>query len=143
MSGVSTARPLRRNLLAVCLCFLAFAFAIEAKWAWYGPQGGPVSDVSAAKARPAEVPDVVVHGVPAPDLVNLQIPYALLATFASRHPFCIRHLSFHHIGNAVRSCVHSRRGDRRFRRQGHRSYIDPARQRKAGCDSDFYGRRQL
>jgi hypothetical protein len=82
MSGVSTARPLRRNLLAVCLCFLAFAFAIEAKWAWYGPQGGPVSDVSAAKARPAEVPDVVVHGVPAPDLVNLQIPYALLATFA-------------------------------------------------------------
>lgn len=59
-----------RGLLAFCLCLLAFAFAIEAKTAWYGPAQGPAMGISAAKAMPPDSPALhfaraqVAHPVP-------------------------------------------------------------------------------
>lgn len=47
---------LGRVLLACSLCLLAFAFAMEAKMAWYAPALGPTRDISAAKAWPADTP---------------------------------------------------------------------------------------
>jgi hypothetical protein len=74
---------LRRTVLAFGLCFLAFSFAMEAKLAWYGPQGGFGSDVRAAKALPADVPALVPHGAPAPDPIHPLISFALLLAFAA------------------------------------------------------------
>lgn len=55
----SSAVPaLGRVLLACSLCLLAFAFAIEAKMAWYAPALGPTRDISAAKAWPTDIPVV-------------------------------------------------------------------------------------
>lgn len=51
-----------RALLAASLCVLAFAFAMEAKMAWYGPPIGAARDISSAKALPADTPAVVNHG---------------------------------------------------------------------------------
>lgn len=82
MAAASPPRPIRHTALAFGLCLLTLAFAMEAKMAWYGPNGGPGSDVRAAKALPADTPEVVSHGVPVPNLFNPQLPYALLATFA-------------------------------------------------------------
>jgi hypothetical protein len=80
---MSASRPFGRSLLAIGLCLLAFSFAMEAKLAGYGPRGGPASDVSAAKALPADVPDLVPHGVPAPDPFHPQVPIAFLLTLAA------------------------------------------------------------
>lgn len=70
MTGVSASRNLRRTALAVGLCLLAFGFAMEAKLAWFNPAGGSGSEIAAAKARPADLPEVVAHGVPATDPVH-------------------------------------------------------------------------
>jgi len=65
------------------LCFLAFSFAMEAKMAWYGPVEGPGSSVRAAKAMPADTPELVFHGVPTPDPLHPQFPAVLLAELAA------------------------------------------------------------
>lgn len=78
--------PSRRRPLAICLCLLAFLFAVEAKTAWYGPKVGPGSDVQAAKALPAVTPKVVQHGVPAPDPVHPQIAFAALSAVSAGSP---------------------------------------------------------
>lgn len=54
-------RALGRALLACSLCVLAFAFAMEAKMAWYGPAMGPTRDISSAKAMPADTQGLVSH----------------------------------------------------------------------------------
>lgn len=54
---------MRRNTLALGLCLLAVLFALEAKTAWYGFANGRSSDVQSQKARPADLPAVVSHGV--------------------------------------------------------------------------------
>jgi len=66
----------QRTPLALGLCLLAFLFAIEAKAAWYGPPVGFGSSVRAAKAQPVAGPEVVEHGVPAPDPAH---PHTLFA----------------------------------------------------------------
>lgn len=76
-----------RVTLACGLCLLAVVFAVEAKTAWFGPMTGPGSAVRAAKALPADMPRVIEHGVPAPDLVHPAIPFALIATLAAAWPF--------------------------------------------------------
>ena len=80
---MSASPPFGRTILALGLCLLAFSFAMEAKLAWYGPQVGIGSDMSAAKALPADVPDVVRHGVPAPDPIHPLVPFLLLPIFAA------------------------------------------------------------
>jgi hypothetical protein len=80
MSGSSAASlRFRRAPLAFGLCLLAFLFAIEAKTAWYAPATGPASSISAAKAWPENAPEVVRHGVPAPDPSHPLIPFAALS----------------------------------------------------------------
>lgn len=81
MSGLSAASlTLRRAPLVLGLCLLALLFAVEAKTAWYGPVVGLESPVSAAKALPANSPEVVEQGVPVPDPTHPQIAFATIAT---------------------------------------------------------------
>jgi hypothetical protein len=68
-----------RTLFACGLCLLAVVFAVEAKTAWFGPAFGPGSDVRAAKALPADMPRIIAHGVPVPDPIHPQTPFADLA----------------------------------------------------------------
>jgi len=87
MSGSFAASlPYRRAPLAFGLCLLAFLFALEAKTAWYGPFAGFGSSVRAAKALPMATPEVVEHGVPAPDPAHLRLAFALLPPAAPAPP---------------------------------------------------------
>jgi hypothetical protein len=70
-----------RKLLTCGLCMLAVVFAIEAKTAWYGPATAPGSAVQFAKALPADLPQVVSHGIPTPDPFHPAIPFLVIATF--------------------------------------------------------------
>jgi hypothetical protein len=72
-------RATRRVTLALGLCLLAVIFALEAKTAWYGPANGPGIDVRAAKARPADLPQVIDDGVPVPISVPPLLSFAVLA----------------------------------------------------------------
>jgi hypothetical protein len=83
MAEVSTSRTFRRTALALGLCLLAFGFAMEAKLACYSPTGGSGIDIVAAKARPADLPEVVTHGVPAPDPVRSQLTVIFLSALAT------------------------------------------------------------
>jgi hypothetical protein len=69
------ARQMRRNTLAVVLCVLSMLFAVEAKTAWYGPSSGLTVGVQNQKARPAELPAVISHGI-APHCLA-ELPQAL------------------------------------------------------------------
>jgi hypothetical protein len=82
MSVVIASRPFKLNALAICMCLLAFAFAFEAKLAWYGPARGAGCEVRAAKACPAKNPQVVAHGISAPNSVQPEIHPAVLAESA-------------------------------------------------------------
>jgi len=83
MAGVRTSRTFRRTVLALGLCLLAFGFAMEAKLACYSPAGGPGSDIVAAKARRADLPEVVSRGGHAPDPVHSQILVVFLAALTA------------------------------------------------------------
>jgi hypothetical protein len=76
MSGWSAAfRYVRRSPFAFGLCLLAFLFAIEAKTAWYAPTAGLGSNISAAKALPADSPKLVEHGISSPDTAHSVIAF--------------------------------------------------------------------
>jgi hypothetical protein len=83
MAGVPTSRSFRRTVLALGLCLLSFGFAMEAKLACYSPAAAPGSDIVAAKARPADLPEVVAHGVHAPDPVHSQMLVVFLAALTA------------------------------------------------------------
>jgi hypothetical protein len=72
-----------RIALALGLCLLSVAFAVEAKTAWFGPASGPGSEVAAAKAWPADLPRVIEHGVTIPQAVPTLISFALMAALSS------------------------------------------------------------
>lgn len=63
-------------MLALGLCLLAVLFAMEAKIAWYGTANGSSGDIQSQKARPADLPAVVSHGVSA--LSPAAFPLALI-----------------------------------------------------------------
>lgn len=79
----TVSRAVGRILLASTLCVLAVAFAMEAKMAWYGPAAGLKSEITDAKAMPADVPRLVTHGLadPAPvaPQIHFLIPFILMA----------------------------------------------------------------
>ena len=52
-----------RVILVLSLCALTVAFALEAKFAWYGPELGLTRDISAAKAMPADTPATVLQRI--------------------------------------------------------------------------------
>jgi hypothetical protein len=84
MSGWFAASPsYRRAPLVFGLCLLAFLFAFEAKTAWYGPAAGFGGSVRAAKAQPVTSPEVVEHGVPAPDPAHPHVAFSLLPQVAT------------------------------------------------------------
>jgi hypothetical protein len=76
MVGIPTFRTFRRIALALGLCLLAFGFAMESKLACYSGSG---CDIVAAKARPADLPEVVARGVHARGSVHSQMSFAFLA----------------------------------------------------------------
>jgi hypothetical protein len=53
-----------QSLFAMALCLLALTFAVEAKLAWYMPPHTMGSEVQATKAMPADVPQLILHGLP-------------------------------------------------------------------------------
>lgn len=74
---------LRRAPLAIGLCVLAVLFALEAKTAWYGPFAVPGGAIRAAKALPVGLPELVDHGVPAPDPAHPGVAFATLPAGAT------------------------------------------------------------
>ena len=58
------------------LCLLAVVFAVEAKLAWFGPDGSPTAQISAAKLQPADAPKITAHSHAS------SLPAALLLQFA-------------------------------------------------------------
>ncbi len=64
MSGDSPRRWTGRTFLALALCLLALAFSVEAKTAWYLPPHSMGSQIQAAKALPADAPQLIQHGLP-------------------------------------------------------------------------------
>ena len=94
MSGsIDDCFPFRRVPVAICLCLLAFLFAVEAKTAWYGPKAGPGSDVRAAKALPSNAPRAVDHGVPALDPVRPQAASGVISAQSFAEPWAVRPLN--------------------------------------------------
>jgi hypothetical protein len=78
MSGDSQKRWTGRTLLALVLCILAISFAMEAKMAWYLPPHTLGSEVQAAKALPANTPQLILHGLPNHNPMFPLSPLALL-----------------------------------------------------------------
>lgn len=84
----SAVPTLGRVLLACSLCLLAFAFAMEAKMAWYAPALSSTRDISAAKAWPADVPAVAherasAHPVPQDSTLPWICAFAAVLTAAA------------------------------------------------------------
>lgn len=48
-------------MLGLLLCALATLFAVEAKVAWYGPDNGGVTQISASKLQPSEAPRLIAQ----------------------------------------------------------------------------------
>src|SRR3974390_2496444 len=82
MSGASQRRLTGRTILALVLCLLAVTFAVEAKLAWYLPPHTLGSEVQAAKALPANVPQPILHGLPDHHPILPMLSFALLLTLA-------------------------------------------------------------
>src|SRR5579862_895134 len=74
---------LRRSALTVGLCLLAVLFALEAKFAWYGPANGPLTTIQSAKARPADLPELVSHGASAHPASPLQFALVYLSVLVT------------------------------------------------------------
>ncbi len=66
----------RRGLivLGAVLCFLAAAFAFEAKVAWFSPSGTPVAQISASKLQPADAPRLMAQALAAPATAPHSLP---------------------------------------------------------------------
>jgi hypothetical protein len=78
MSGDLSNRRSSRTLIALVLCLLAFTFAVEAKLAWYLPPQTTGSEVQAAKALPADIPQIILHGLPDHNPIFPLVPLTLL-----------------------------------------------------------------
>lgn len=80
--------------IGVILCLLAVLFAVEAKVAWFGPNGSPAELVSASKLAPADAPKLVAQALTAPEpvlgfpntLILLPLLFVLLASLLTRKP---------------------------------------------------------
>ena len=92
MIQVPISNHLRRSALAMGLCLLAFLFALEAKFAWYGPSNGPLTSIQSAKARPADLPELVSHGASTHFDAPLQFALVHLSEFVT--PVLVKAASF-------------------------------------------------
>jgi hypothetical protein len=76
------------------LCLLAATFAVEAKIAWFGPDGSPAAQISASKLQLADAPKVAAQGhLPSfPSILFLQIAVVLaLASTCRSATFPLRY----------------------------------------------------
>jgi hypothetical protein len=78
VSGDFSKRWTSRTLIALVLCFLAVTFAVEAKMAWYLPPHTMGSQVQAAKALPADMRQIILHGLPDHHPIFPFLPLTLL-----------------------------------------------------------------
>jgi hypothetical protein len=83
LPDLATSPAYCRKFLAGWLCMLALVFAFEAKTAWFGPAAGPGSAIGAAKALPADLPQIVLDGVPAPDPMRAALPFLIFGAFVA------------------------------------------------------------
>lgn len=81
-----------RREIALILCLLCIVFAIEAKTAWYFPPHTIGVEVQAAKALPADTPQVIPHGLAKQPLFFL-LPFSILSALLDEH-FRRPHLLF-------------------------------------------------
>ena len=72
---------MKREVFALILCLLTLAFAFEAKTAWYMPHALG-TEVQAAKALPADTPQVISHGIPGQPKLLLLLPITVLIALA-------------------------------------------------------------
>jgi hypothetical protein len=76
--------PVRWQLtvLGILMCLLAALFAVEAKVAWFGPDGGPTAQISSTKLQPADAPKVATP-IDAPSFPAAWLPeIAVILAFA-------------------------------------------------------------
>ena len=71
-----------RFLLACSLCLLAVAFALEAKIAWYSLASDTRSEISFAKALPADAVQLVEHGQSATAVSRVPLRFTIAALIA-------------------------------------------------------------
>lgn len=85
MSGEQTVHRKQLLMVGMVLCLLAALFAIEAKLAWYIPDGAPASQLSASKLQTADAPRLVAQVVAGTLAPLYFIGIFLLATLAWWH----------------------------------------------------------
>jgi hypothetical protein len=61
MQGGFLIRHSRLTALGIMLCVLVALFAVEAKIAWFSPEGSASAQIGFAKARPAEQPKALAQ----------------------------------------------------------------------------------
>jgi hypothetical protein len=87
-----TFRSFRRTAFSLGLCLLAFGFAMEAKLACYCHAENFGDDIVSAKALPADLPEIVSHGVQVHKLAHPQLLvvfWAALTTATLRSADCL------------------------------------------------------
>jgi hypothetical protein len=92
MALAGTLRSFWRTALTLGLCLLAFGFAMEAKLACYSHAENFSSDIVSAKALPADLPEIVSHGVEEHRLAHPQMLVVLwtaLTTATLRSADCL------------------------------------------------------
>ncbi|MGH9590646.1 MAG: hypothetical protein ACRD25_09630 [Terracidiphilus sp.] len=72
----AAARRCGHAAIAFSLCLLVLSCAMEAKFAWYAPPGGPTIDARSTKAIPADTRDS-----PTDDSVSVETPHAGTSCF--------------------------------------------------------------
>ncbi len=83
MAVVSAFRAVTRTAFAIGLCILAFSFAMEAKLVLYSLADGSETDIAAARAFPADLPEAEASSVPAPDPVHPKTPFAIVPAWTA------------------------------------------------------------
>lgn len=75
-------------MFGLVLCLLAALFAIEAKLAWYAPDGNPTAQISAAKLQAADAPRLVAQALSASqfplELFAVILPLVLVPLMGER-----------------------------------------------------------
>lgn len=84
MSVVESANRKQCLVFGMVLCLLAVLFAIEAKLAWYAPDGNPTAQISAAKLQAADAPRLVAQVLASSQTALLFV--GVIALFAPMMP---------------------------------------------------------
>ena len=78
MRGRHWTRQWPVTAFGVVLCLLAAVFAIEAKVAWFSPDGSPPAQISASKLQPADAPRLIAQALDSPEAVPNILPESSL-----------------------------------------------------------------